>query len=196
MENGSGGPVPGVIAGIVSDLGDPENLGRVKVTFPDLGGVSSDWARIIAPSAGSGRGALFRPESGDEVMVSFERGDLRSPYVLGGVWSQADPPPPGDGDQRANNLRSITSRSGHAITFDDTPGGEKLEITDRDGRHVTLDSAGKKITVRAPSGDVEVQADTGNVRLIGQQVFVTATQELHLHSDGIVKITGRSIDLN
>jgi uncharacterized protein involved in type VI secretion and phage assembly len=190
-------PVPGLVVGIVSDLNDPQRLGRVRMTFPDLGGAQSDWARVVAPSAGKDRGAVFRPERGDEVMVAFERGDMRAPYVLGGVWSQPDPPPKDDGDPVANNWRFIRSRSGHLLRFDDTPGAERVEISDKDGaRTVVLDSANKKVTVTATTGDVEVSAGSGTVRLAATNIEVKATQSLLLHADGAVRITGQTIDIN
>ena len=53
----------------------------------------TDWARIVAPMAGGGRGAVFLPEVGDEVLVAFDRDDIRYPYVLGALWSKTDKPP-------------------------------------------------------------------------------------------------------
>ena len=89
--------VYGVVVGIVKDIKDPENLGRVKVDFPWLGeeadavSGSSDedrahsfWARIATLMAGAERGTFFIPEVGDEVLVAFEHGDMDRPIILGG----------------------------------------------------------------------------------------------------------------
>ena len=67
------------------------------------------------------------------MLVAFEHGDPRRPYVLGALWSKVDQPPPDDGDPTQNNWRFFRSRSGHMIRFDDTQGAEKIEI-DRQGR--------------------------------------------------------------
>ena len=45
------------------------------------------------PMAGKERGLVLIPEVGDEVLVAFEREDLRFPYVLGALWNGKDKPP-------------------------------------------------------------------------------------------------------
>lgn len=187
----------GLLVGVVSDLDDPERLGRVKVTFPELGNVASDWAGLATLMAGQKRGSLFRPEKGDEVIVGFLQGDMRAPYVLGGVWNKPDPPPADDGKPADNNWRFIKSRSGHVIRFDDTPGKEKLELIDKNGKlTVVLDSANKRVEVRADEGDVEVHAPNGAVRLSGKDIEVHATNTLSLKADGATTISGQTVDIN
>src|SRR5690242_926559 len=107
-----GDQVNGIVIGLVKDLEDPQNLGRVRVTFPYLDDQLSDWARLVTPMAGKDRGVFFRPEVGDEVLVAFELGDVRRPYVLGALWSTTDTPPPDDGKAKDNNWRFIKSRKG------------------------------------------------------------------------------------
>lgn len=36
---------------------------------------------------------MFIPSAGDEVLVAFNHGDMRSPAVLGGLWNGSDAPP-------------------------------------------------------------------------------------------------------
>jgi phage protein D len=83
-----GGPprIQGVVGGIVSSLDDPLGLARVKVTLPWLSPeYETGWAPVVQLSAGKDSGAMFLPEPGDQVLVSFEFGDLRRPYVIGSV---------------------------------------------------------------------------------------------------------------
>jgi len=173
----------GIVIGVVTTLEDDKSLGRIKVSYPHLGHVESDWARLSSPMAGPQRGTFFRPEVGDEVLVAFEHGDPRRPYILGSLWSQADQPPPDDGDTKANNWRFIRSRSGHIILLDDTPGKEKIELIDKDGkRRVTIDSGSSppKITVISEIGNVEVKAPTGKITIEAKEISVKATTTLSL----------------
>ncbi|HVR97155.1 MAG TPA: phage baseplate assembly protein V [Thermoanaerobaculia bacterium] len=187
----------GVLIGIVSDLEDPERLGRVKVRYPTLGDQESDWARLIAAGAGKERGLFSRPEVGDEVVVVFEQGDPHRAYVLGGVWSKTDPPPPDDGNAADNNWRFIQSRSGHVIKLDDTQGAELIEIVDKDGqRRVVLDSANRKIQVICDQGDVEVTAGAGTVKVEATTVEIKATGNLTVEAGGLLKIKGATVDIN
>ena len=189
----------GIVIGVVSTLEDEANLGRIRVSYPHLGGVESDWARLSSPMAGGKRGLFFRPEVGDEVLVAFEHGDPRRPYILGSLWSQEDKPPPDDGDQKANNWRFICSRSGHIILLDDTPGKEKIELIDKDGkRRVTIDSASSppKITVSAEIGDIELKAPKGQVLIEADNVTVRANQTLNLEANMTTNLKGATVNIN
>ena len=102
----------GVAVGIVTNNQDPQQLGRVKVRFPWLPGEDeSFWAMIAVLMAGHERGTYFLPEVDDQVLVAFEHGDIRRPYVLGALWHRAAPPPETNADGK-NNKRLIRSRSG------------------------------------------------------------------------------------
>jgi uncharacterized protein involved in type VI secretion and phage assembly len=187
----------GIVIGVVSSLEDDASLGRVRVRYPHLGDVESDWARLAAPMAGPQRGAFFRPEVGDEVLVAFEHGDPRRPYVLGALWSQEDQPPPDDGDQRANNWRFIRSRSGQIILLDDTAGKEKIELIDIDGqRRVTIDSAEGKITVLAEQGNIELRAPLGKITIEAKEISVKATTTLSLEGTTATNIQGGTVNIN
>jgi uncharacterized protein involved in type VI secretion and phage assembly len=192
-----GHQVNGIIVGLVIDLDDPEKIGRVRVQFPTLGDQASDWARLVTPMAGKERGLFLRPEVGDEVLVAFELGDPRRPYILGSLWSKTDPPPPDDGDASKNNWRFIRSRSGHVVKLDDTAGAEKIEIVGSDEkRRVVFDIANQKIQVTCDSGDVEVSAPSGTVKVEALTVEVKATGNMNLEATGTMTIKGATVNIN
>jgi uncharacterized protein involved in type VI secretion and phage assembly len=190
------GRLAGVLVGIVRDLEDPLGLGRVRVAFPTLGDQLSEWAPLISFMAGAGRGGFFRPELDEAVAVAFEHQDPERPLVLGGMWSRADPPPDSGGDDRANNWRTIVSRSGAILRFDDSQGGEKVELIDKDGtRRLVLDSVAGKIRIEADSGEIEVKA-SGAITLEGQSITLKATQSVTIEAGQSVKVSGSTIELN
>lgn len=187
----------GIVIGLVIDLKDEENIGRVKVKYPHLEDQPSDWARLAVPMAGKKRGTFFRPEVGDEVLVAFEHGEPRRPYIIGALWSKADPPPEDDGDTEKNNWRFIESRSGHMILLDDTQGKERIVFIDKDNlRKVVIDSANSKIEVICEQGNVEVKAAAGDVKVEAINVSVKATAELKLEAIGNVTIKGAMVNIN
>lgn len=187
----------GIVIGVVSDLNDPERLGRVRVTYPHLNDVQSDWASLATLMAGPDRGSRFVPEPDDEVLVAFEHGDPRRPYILGALWSQEDPPPVDDGNAADNNWRYFQSRSGHVFRFDDTAGAEKMELIDKDGqRKVIIDSANQKIQVICDQGDVEVSASAGSVKVEATTVEISATGNMTLEANGTVTIRGATVNIN
>jgi uncharacterized protein involved in type VI secretion and phage assembly len=187
----------GIVIGLVSDLKDEGGIARVKVKYPHLDNVESDWARLSVPMAGRNRGTFFCPEVGDEVLVAFELGDPRRPYILGSLWSQTDTPPPDDGQREKNNWRFIQSRSGHIVLLDDTPGKERIVLIDKDNeRRVLIDSANSKIQVVCDSGDIDLQAPTGKITISANQIEIHATQNMSLQSDGPLKIQGTVVNIN
>ena len=101
-----------VVVGIVTQNDDPDGMGRVRVRYPALGDdIEGWWARIASPAAGSERGLLMMPIAGDEVLVAFEHGDVRRPYVLGALWNGSDQP--GDdlvADRRLLRACGLTTR--------------------------------------------------------------------------------------
>ena len=139
--------INGVAVGIVKDLADPDNMGRVKLEFPYLGGKNiSSWARIATLMAGPDRGSWFMPEVDDEVLVAFDHGDNQSPYIIGFLWNGQDPPP--SEQPRERMLRSL---NGHTIRFlDSTPNaGDRgaLVIEDAHGNRIILSNG--KITIKS-----------------------------------------------
>jgi phage protein D len=183
-------PINGVVIALVSDARDPQHHGRVKVTFPWLSDdYVSDWARVVQPGAGKDRGWWVLPEVGDEVLVAFEQGDIRRPYVVGGLFNGVDTPKPGpvdevDSGSGAVNRRSMVSRQGHRIDLLDQDGRKEgialstadaaLTFTlDAKDTKVTLHSDGT-VTIEAKNGIV-VDAGTGSLELKGKDIALKAT---------------------
>lgn len=187
----------GIVIGTVVDLDDPEKLGRVKLKFAQYDDQKSTWARVASPMAGKGRGIFFCPEVEDEVLVAFQNGEPRSPYVLGALWSKVDNPPQRDGDEVRNNWRFIVSRSGHVLRFDDTNGSEKIEIIDKSGSiKIVLDSANSKIQIECDNGDIDVSAPSGKFSVSAQSVDIQATSDMSLKATGQVTVQGATVNIN
>ncbi|MEO8699966.1 MAG: phage baseplate assembly protein V [Kofleriaceae bacterium] len=104
-------------------------------------------ARFASVMAGNKRGAFFAPEVGDEVVVGFELGNLDRPVILGALWSDQDLPPEQADTSATNNIRTLVSRAGHEVTFDDSAQGG-ITIKTHGGMEITLDDASSKITIK------------------------------------------------
>jgi len=150
----------GVEVGIVTNVQDPQKLGRIKVQLPRLpGGPESDWARVAQPAAGAGRGFYWLPEVGDEVLIAFELGQANRPYVIGALWNGKDKPMNG-AYADDNSTRMIQTKSGHKIILCDKSGEEKIVIADKSGnRSITMDVKAKKFLVECKEGDIELHAE-------------------------------------
>jgi phage protein D/phage baseplate assembly protein gpV len=84
----------GLVIGLVTNVNDPDKMGRVKLKFPALvvsgQPPESDWARVTSLMASNKRGVWMQPQVDDEVVVAFENDDIRRPIVLGAVFNGRD----------------------------------------------------------------------------------------------------------
>lgn len=105
-------------------------------------------ARMAMPMAGNNRGTFFMPEVGDEVVVGFEQGDVSVPVILGSLWNDRAQVPASADTSASNNRRTIVSRAGHQITFDDTPGAGSILIRTA-GNSFEINITGDSLTINS-----------------------------------------------
>ena len=194
--------INGVATAIVRDNRDPDGLARVRVSFPwHSRPEESYWARLATPMTGKGYGAYFLPEVDDEVLVAFERGDLRFPYVLGSLWNGNDKPPVTNTDGR-NDIRTIRTRKGHALRFEDGAKG-RLRLELNDGKAITIDEGG--ITIDAANGNcivigiangtTTIEA-ASTLRIRAPQMAIEASGALDIKAGGTLTLRGSLIAIN
>ena len=164
--------INGVVIGLVTNVRDPDKRGRIKVHFPWLDDShETDWIRIATMMGGNDRGSFFLPEVEDEVLVAFDHGDVRFPYVVGFMWNGKDQPPTDD-----PNLRVIRSVNGHEIRLYDPPvengdqGYIRLQYSRGGGSVNIVELANGGITI---SSDSAVQINAPNVIINGRVVAPT-----------------------
>ena len=118
LSTGYGGRFFGVYPALVTDLGDPKGLGRVKVCLPwspdSDDGNYEVWARLATLMGGNNRGSWFVPDEKDEVLVVFQAGDTRWPFVIGGLWNGVDAPP----EQMQHYREWMKQRNLNALAID------------------------------------------------------------------------------
>ena len=199
-----GSRIQGVVVGVVTNNEDPDLMGRVKVKFPWLSDADeSHWARISAPMAGKERGVYFLPEIDDEVLVAFEHGDVRFPYVLGALWNGKEAPPAKNEDGK-NNIRVIKSRSGHVIRLNDEDGKEKIEIIDKSEKNsIIFDTAENTITIAADK-DITLSASQGTIKFDAQKIEIKSSADtkieagagMDVKASSTMNIKGATVDIN
>lgn len=162
---------------------DPENKGRVQVQFQWQKGTrkSTNWIRVQTPDAGSSgkvksnRGFVCIPEEGDTVMVGFDNGDPNRPYVMGSLFSEVT----GSGGGQGNKGKSITTRSGHTLSFDDSEDGLGITLKDCNGNVLHLDAKGQNINITAPE---TVNITARQINLNAQDISLSASNSINVSS--------------
>jgi uncharacterized protein involved in type VI secretion and phage assembly len=160
---------------------DASGLGRVRVSLPapytDNGEPGEAWAQIATLMAGNNRGTWFIPDPGDEVLVAFEGGDPRRPYVIGALWSAENPPPEQMDSAGQNPVKSIHSRNGITVSLYDLDGDETLALKTPGGQSVTLrDGDGGSLEIQDANGNQIRLSATGLQVLSSAKVTVNASQ--------------------
>jgi uncharacterized protein involved in type VI secretion and phage assembly len=184
----------GAATGVVTNNKDPDRLGRIKIRFPWLSEDSEgEWVRVASFMAGQGRGGFFLPEVGDEILVVFDHGDVDYPYVIGALWNSEDTPPEANQDGK-NNIKKITSRSGHEIVFNDDgeQGKEKLEIHTKAGHRIVLDdSAGQEkisITDKTEKNLISMDSVQNSISIESAAQLKIKSQIIEIEAGGMMTV--------
>jgi uncharacterized protein involved in type VI secretion and phage assembly len=195
------GYAKGVAVAIVTQNKDDDGLCRVKVRYPwHANPRESYWARLAVPMAGDGRGTVFIPEVDDEVLVGFEREDLRFPYVLGALWNGKDQPPLANDDGK-NDKRIVKSRKHHYLLFDDGAQGV-VELAHENGGIVRFtddaieleDANGNRLKIER-SGAITLQA-ASSLTIKAATISIEATGTLDLKANATLTVRGALVNIN
>ena len=186
IPDGLGGRWYGVFPALVTDIKDPDGQGRVKISLPwspDTDGSSYEaWARLATMMGGNDRGSWFVPDVSDEVLIAFEAGDPRRPYIVGCLWNGKDKPPESMDGSGNNYKKVLRSRNGVKVTLDDQDGQEKM-ILETPG--------GQKITLKDGPGAVEIVDSNGNsVKLEASGITVTASAKVTINASQVAVSAG------
>jgi uncharacterized protein involved in type VI secretion and phage assembly len=186
LPSGLGGRWYGAFPALVTDIVDPEGLGRVKIALPwspDTAGARYEtWARRATFMAGNNRGSWFIPDVDDEVLIVFEGGDPRRPYVIGSLWNGKDTPPESMDGAGKNFKKVLRSRNGVKLTMDDTDGREQF-ILETPG--------GQKLTLKDGPGAVEIVDSNGNsIKMETSGITITASAKVTINASQVAVSAG------
>jgi len=171
-------PVRGLQAGVVKAIvGDPEAAYRVQVEVPVLDSPSQlVWARLANFYASNRFGDFFYPEIGDEVVLGFFNADPRSPVILGFLYSKARPP--AVQPDESNTQKSVVTRSGLTMVFDETQRSVLLKTPD--GKQALLNDADKTVKLSDENDNVITLTPSGVSIKSPKNIDITAEGSISL----------------
>lgn len=224
---GSRPELPGLYPAKVIKLVDPDKGQRIAVHIPLLHKAGqSVWARAAQVYAGPGRAVVFRPEQDDEVLVGFLGADPGAPVILGALPSKAHQAPKElEAIDEKNHHKGWVSRNGLSLLLDEetksvllkTPGGQSLEINDKEssialrdknGNVISLDKGGitlksksniqleaaKNITLKAAA---DLKGQGLSCQLQGQKDIKLSGQAMgELSTSGLLTVKGTLVKIN
>ena len=184
-KNKQSAQVGGLYIGKVTALeSDPSGEERIQIKLMTLGDDHQGiWARQAASYAGSERGAVFRPELDDEVIVGFVDGDAAQPVVLGALYSSANIAPLSASDD--NHEKGWTTRSGMQVVFND----EDVSLT-------LLTPAGNQIVLSEDEGSISILDENDNQWVMNSDgISVNAAGKISIENSADIEIKGTNVSL-
>ena len=188
------------IGKVVQLQDDPDGEHRILVRLPIINNAARGiWARVASLDAGNERGAFFRPEIDDEVVVGFLNGDPRDSVVLGMLHSSAKPAP--ITAQDVNHEKGFQTRSKMRVHFNDDT--KTITIDTPAGNKVVLDEASTSITVKdqndnkivmAPAG-IAVESPKDITIKAGGKIDIKATTDLIMSAAKIAQTAQGSMEV-
>lgn len=183
----------GLYPAIVVDLVDPDGRGRIKVKFPSFGAAGDSvtaWATLLTPYADDGHGLEILPEPDTQVVVAFEAGDPTRPYIVGACWNGKAKLP--EDAQAANNLRTLKTRSGSQLQFDDTQGAAKVTLSMESGHQIVMDDTAQEVSITHSNGCKIVMDIAGKITITANSMVDVNASLINLHAptvmcDGVVQ---------
>jgi uncharacterized protein involved in type VI secretion and phage assembly len=145
----------GKFRGVVSDNGDPSNLGRIRAKVADVfGEEASGWAMPSVPYAGSQVGLFLIPPTNASVWIEFEHGNPDYPIWTGCFWAENEVPvSPASADKK------VLKTGAGTITLDDTQGANSITIETTNSLKIKMDQQGIEIS----NGSQKIMISTSSV---------------------------------
>jgi uncharacterized protein involved in type VI secretion and phage assembly len=173
----------------------------------------SGWLRVTTPYSGDGKGYMFTPEVGSQVLVSYEHGRPDFPVVVGNLFhpqnkqgTKYSPP--------SNNLKGLQTAGGNKVVMADTKGEQKILISNSNKKGTAIEVGFKgdgSITIKS-NGAVSVISPTitleagekGEIKLHAKNITIEADQKLDMigkqevsvHSDMTTKVAGQIAEVS
>ena len=182
---------PGLVLAEVTDLKDPDNLGRVKCyILTEEKANTLDWCYVMSPLAGKSHGIQFMPDVGDIVVLGFLSGDRQRPLVLGSLWNKTIPMPYPLKDGK-NFSFSIKTPAGAEILMDGEKGKEKITVTTPAGTKLEMDDEKQAINITDKGGKNAIKMDLkgGEAQILADKKLTLKAGNASLELDGTGKAT-------
>ncbi len=141
----------GKYRGVVTNVDDPEQRGRILAQVPDVLGLSeTTWATPCTPYPGVGEGWFAIPAIGAGVWIEFEAGDPTRPIWTGGWFGPGEIPRDEAGTSASPRLKVLRTSTGLILALDDH--GSTIALSDGNGNNL--------LKIRMNEGEVRVRAST------------------------------------
>lgn len=172
--------ISGVLTGIVTNIKDPEGKNRVKVELNSsvMEKTETDFIRVASPFAGKEFGMAFFPEIGDEVLVSFESGDMERAFVIGTLFNDKSKSPYKIKNGK-NDQKTIKTKEGLEINLSDDKDNKHIQLKTKKNLEILIDESKEKITISSKGKKNKIELDIAK-----SKIDIKSEKEIELNTSG------------
>ena len=170
----------------VIDVADPQHLGRVRVRYywsvEKPVDAETGWMRVSTPYSGHGKGQLFTPEVGSQVLVGYEQSQAEFPVVLGNLFHPQNP-------QQAkyttadNHLKGLQTAGGNKMVMSDKKGEQTILLSNANNKGTAVEVGFKG------DGSITIKSN-GPVKVLSPDITLEAGEK------GIIKLHAKTITMD
>ena len=179
----------------VIDVADPQHLGRIRVRYywpvEKPAAAETGWMRVSTPYSGHGKGQMFTPEVGSQVLIGYEHSAPDFPVVLGNLFHPQNP-------QKAkyttadNHLKGLQTAGGNKVVMSDKKGEQTILLSNSNnkGTAVSVSFKGDGSVHIQSNGPVTVNGSTitleagdkGEIKMHAKNITIDAEEEIKVTS--------------
>ncbi|MBF9219798.1 type VI secretion system Vgr family protein [Hymenobacter ruricola] len=163
----------------VIDVADPDSLGRVRVRYywptEKPADAETPWLRVLTPYAGDGKGQMFTPEVGSQVLMHYEHHRPEQALVLGNMFHSQ------------NKQNAIYTRPQNQLKGIQTSGGNKFVMSDVAGEQsILISNSNKKSTSILVSfkgdGSIDIKTNGPITMTSGDSISIAAKKNVSIRA--------------
>ncbi len=178
----------------VIDLDDPRRLGRLRVRYPwsvaQPADAESAWLRVSTPYSGDGKGQLFTPEVGSQVLVGYEQGQAEFAVVLGNLFHPQNPQNASYTRDR-NHLKGLQTAGGNKFVMNDVAGAQTILLSNSNKKDTAI------LVSFSGDGSVDIRTNGPISLTAGKDITLQAAKNITLQADeDILLVAKKGISLN
>ncbi|UOQ74809.1 phage baseplate assembly protein V [Hymenobacter cellulosilyticus] len=192
----------------VIDLNDPQKLGRIKARYywpvDEPKQAETGWLRVTTPYAGDGKGQLFTPEVGSQVLIAYEHSLAEFPVVLGNMFHPQNKQSAKYSNPQ-NNLKGMQTAGGNKFVMADAKGEQRILISNSNNKGTAVEVGFKgdgSITIKS-NGPVTVlgstitleAGDKGEIVMHAKNVSIDAEENISLTAKKNIDLDGKDLGL-
>ncbi|MFD2721314.1 type VI secretion system Vgr family protein [Hymenobacter monticola] len=172
----------------VIDLDDPRRLGRVRVRYywpvAQPADAESAWLRVSTPYSGDGKGQMFTPEVGSQVLIGYEHGLAEFPVALGNLFHPQNKQgksysPPN------NNLKGMQTSGGNKFVMSEVAGAQSILLSNSNNKNTAI-----KLSFKG-DGSIEIKSNGPITINSGDSISIEAKKDITMRAGDSISIEAK-----